>query len=39
MSFEKALSILQVVGIIGVLLASFQIRDRLDKLNQQLEKK
>lgn len=39
MSLEKALSILQVVGIIGVLLASFQIRDRLDKLNQQLEKK
>jgi len=39
MSLENALNILQVVGIIGVLLAAFQIRDRLDKLNQQLEKK
>jgi hypothetical protein len=39
MSFEIALSILQVAGIIGVLLAAFQIRDRLDKLNEQLGKK
>jgi hypothetical protein len=39
MSLETALSILQVVGITGILLAAFQIRDRLDKLNQQLEKK
>jgi hypothetical protein len=39
MTVEMALSIVQVAGIIGVLLAAFQIRDRLDKLNQQLEKK
>ena len=39
MTVDSLLNLLQVVGIIGVLLTAFQIRDRLDKLNQQLEKK
>jgi hypothetical protein len=39
MTVDTALGVLQVVGTIGVLLVAFQIRDRLDKLNQQLEKK
>jgi hypothetical protein len=39
MSIDTALNILQVVATIGLLMAAFQIRDRLDKLNQQIEKK
>lgn len=39
MTIDTLLNLLQVVAVIGVLLTAFQIRDRLDKLNQQLEKK
>jgi hypothetical protein len=39
MTIDTLLNLLQAVAAIGVLLTAFQIRDRLDKLNQQIEKK
>jgi hypothetical protein len=39
MTMDALLSALAVVGIIGLLLVSFQVRDRLDKIAQLLEKK
>ena len=39
MTVDSLLSALAVVGIIGLLLVSFQLRDRLDKIAQLLEKK
>lgn len=39
MTMDALLSALAVVGIIGLLLVSFQMRDRLDKIAQLLEKK
>ena len=39
MTVDSLLNALAVVGIIGLLLVSFQVRDRLDKIAQLLEKK
>jgi hypothetical protein len=39
MTVDNMLNTLAVVGIIGLLLVSFQLRDRLDKIAQLLEKK
>ena len=39
MTVDTTLSMLAVVGITGLLLVSFQLRDRLDKIAQLLEKK
>jgi hypothetical protein len=39
MNVESLLNALGVVGIIGILLVGFQLRDRLDKIAQLLEKK
>jgi len=37
--FMLGMNIVMVVGIIGVLFVGFQIRDRLDKIAEILEKK
>jgi hypothetical protein len=39
MYWDSLINALGVVGIIGLLLVSFQVRDRLDKIAQLLEKK
>lgn len=37
--FLLGMNIVMVVGIIGLLLVAFQVRDRLDKIASLLEKK
>ena len=37
--FLLGMNVVMVVGIIGILLVAFQVRDRLDKIANLLEKK